>query len=290
MAIAPGMVVEAAWRISADDGLFGGYSALHADMRGDLLAISDQGAWLRFRDPSLGDPAPRMGWLVQPRPAHKYLRDSEAITADPATGALWLAYENRNAIARYDAKARREVAVTPPAMRRWPRNGGPEAIARLPDGRFIVLRENTDAAGPGGLLFPGDPVGGSEPLPFRFRPPAGYQPADMAVLPDGRVVVLVRKLAWPFPPVFGVRLLLADPAAIRGGEYWPWDALAELESPLPMDNYEGIAIVPRRDGAVTLWIISDDNRMMMQQTYLLKIRWDVPNGHKKAREEPRAPS
>ena len=52
--------------------------------------------------------------------------------------------------------------MEPPAMRDWAANGGPEAIARLPDGRFIVLSEDPPWLSAGerpGLLFPAAVVG-----------------------------------------------------------------------------------------------------------------------------------
>src|SRR5690606_34492929 len=105
----------------------------------------------------------------------------EAVTSDPRTGRLWAAYENSNLIERRGPAGAVE-RVRPAAMQDWPSNAGPEAMVRLADGRFVVLSEGraswmstvTD-----GLLFPGDPVDGAEPVRFRFAPPRGSRPVDM---------------------------------------------------------------------------------------------------------------
>ena len=173
-------------------------------------------------------------------------------------------------------------------MRGWPGNAGPEAMARLADGRFIVLSEDPPrwfGRARAGLLFSDDPVEGAEAVEFEFRAPEGYAPSDLALLPDGRVLILARRVEWGLPPGFSNKLLVADPAEVRAGKPWPWRELADL-SALPSDNYEGLAIEAAMGGAVTLWLISDDNHATFQRTLLAKLAWR-PN--EKARGASRAP-
>nr|WP_166177623.1 esterase-like activity of phytase family protein [Altererythrobacter segetis] len=266
-----------AWRVTSDYHRFGGYSALLATAGGTLTAISDNGYTLRMRTPDLpGSAKPRFGRVRTPHPTY-WEQDIEAATIDPRSGWRWYAYESTNQIRRFksdDDSA--SSAVAPPAMRGWSPNGGAEAMARLPDGRFIVLAEDApwlSAGGRPGLLFPSDPVAEAKPVEFTFRPPIGYDPSDMAVLPDGRVVILLRAIDPVSPPFFAAMLLVADPADIVAGQEWPWRKLADLEDPVPRDNYEGLAIVPDRSG-VTMWLISDDNFARFQRTLLLKLHWD----------------
>jgi hypothetical protein len=215
-----------------------------------------------------------------PTPNRSYWnQDIESATADPKSGQRWYGYENINAIRRFEAGENGESrAVFPPAMRHWKANGGPEAMARLPEGRFIVLAEDApwlSAGGHAALLFPSDPVTGAKPLAFTFTPPIGYDPSDMAALPDGRVVILLRTIDLPFPPFFRSKLVVADPRAIVAGKRWPWTELATFHGPVPRDNYEGLAVAPAASG-VTLWIISDDNFASIQRTLLLKLHWRIP--------------
>ncbi len=274
---APGLVVEGAWQLRAHHEWFGGYSALVSDGDGLFTAVSDQGKKLDFTDPSLGPPRTLMSEMFPTLSGPKELRDAESMTRDPVTGRFWIGYEFRNAILRYDSDMDVNAGARPEAMRRWPHNEGPEALARLADGRFIVLSEGgtaPDGRRGAALLFPGDPAKGAWPMSFRLDLPWGYAPSDMTALPDGRVLIVARKLVFPFPPRFAVKLLLADPATIRSGQAWRWNELAELHSPVPIDNYEGITVVPGNDGSVMIWLISADNLMATQRTLLLKLRWD----------------
>lgn len=274
---APGLVVERAWQLRAHHEWFGGYSALASDGDDRFTTVSDKGTRLDFTDPSLGPPRTRMSDMFSVLSGPKELRDSESMTREAATGEVWIGYEYRNAVLRYDRDMVPRAGASPSAMRRWPYNEGPEALTRLADGRFIVLSEGgvaPEGRGGAALLFPGDPAEGARPMSFRLDLPLGFAPSDMAALPDGRVLILARRLVFPFPPRFAAKLLLADPATIRRGRAWPWRELAELKSPVPIDNFEGITVVPRADGGLTIWLISDDNMMATQRTLLLKLRWD----------------
>lgn len=280
----PGMAVEGAWVLSGKGEHFGGYSALVSLGGGRFLAASDRGRYLRFSDPSLGAPDPQMGWFLVPANDDKRQVDCESLTRDPQTGDLWAGYEQSNAIVRADANGHLLRSARPSAMRGWPSNRGPEATVRLADGRFIVLSEAHDtwlgSTGPA-LLFPSAPADGSIPTRFRFESPDGYRPTDMAQMPDGRMVVLLRKLELAMPPGFVSKLVVAYPAAIRAGGVWRGTVVASLAEPLPVDNFEGLAVVPRADGALTLWVISDDNTSLVQRTILLKLRWDPSQARKK---------
>jgi hypothetical protein len=282
--------IAGAWHLDSPNAHFGGYSALVPLSNGTLLALSDAGRMMRFTRPGSSDSAARFGFFAASAVRNKRFADLEAVTRDPARGSLWATYENTNQIERYDARLVATGLVRPPQMQGWPSNTGPEAIVRLADGRFVVLSEGSPgwfAADLPALLFPGDPVEGARPAPFRFRPPEGYRPVDMALLPDGRVLILLRRVILGLPPRFEAKLVLADPAEIEAGERWSGREIAHLAEPLPTDNYEGLAVEPGDDRALVLWLISDDNKATFQRTLLLKLLWR-PN--EKARGVSRAPS
>jgi hypothetical protein len=282
--LAPGMTLSAGWELASRDEAFGGYSALVPLPGGVLLALSDRGRFLRFDPPHLRSQRPVMGAVGGADDSDKRRFDVEAATRDPASGVIGLGYEGRNSINRTDARLRALREVRPPQMRSWPANRGPEALVRLGDGRFLVLSEAFDV----GLLFPGDPIGGAEPAQFRFVLPPGFRPTDAALLPDGRVVILLRRLQLWLPPRLTSRLVVADPAMIVPGEEWGWQSLAEIAAPLPAENYEGLAVEPRGQDAVRLWLIADDNSAVMQRTLLLALDWRLPT--KKARGSTAGPS
>jgi len=286
---AEGLRLLGAWRLESRNRHFHGYSALAVAADGTLLAVSDRGRKLRFAPPPHDGETARMSLFAGSRADTKWQSDIEALARDPVSGRLWVAYEGSNEIVRHERDFGHPVRAAPPAMRDWPGNAGPEAMVRLADGRFIVLAEGDPAYfrdGAPGLLFPADPVGGAEPIVFRFRPPEGFSAVDMAQLPDGRAIILLRRLDWGLPPGFSGKLVVADPAAIVPGDAWAWQPLADLGEPLPMDNYEGIAVQPLPNGEAVLWLISDDNAMNFQRTLLLKLLWS-PN--EEARGADRAP-
>jgi hypothetical protein len=274
--IGKGLTLAGAWRLDSADRRFQGYSGLVPLRDGRLAAFSDLGATLLFDPPGSRHPRPpQMARLASTvTTTSKRERDCEAVTIDPASGMIWVAFERTNSIVRLGLDLRITGRVRAARMHHWPANSGPEAMVRLADGRFIVLAENRDKTGrQRALLFAGDPVAGARPVAFSYRAPEGFRPTDMAQLPDGRVLVLNRRFSLPFR--FTAALTLADPREIAPGRPWRSREIARLVPPLPVDNYEGLAIRPGPDGTATLWLISDDNQAQwLQHTLLLALRWD----------------
>lgn len=274
--VGPNLVLAGAWELDSDSGEFGGYSALVPLPGGELLAVSDRGRLLRF-DPWNSAATPTMRGIGAAAGGDKRSYDIESAARDPASGTLWLGYEGLNAIQRADADLLATSEVRPREMSHWPANRGAEAMARLADGRFVVLSEAVGGwqrPAAEGLLFASDPVEGEVPERFRFVPPAGFRPTDMAQLPDGRALILLRKIEFGLPPRLASRLVVADPATLAAGEEWAWQPFAEIAAPLPRENYEGLAIELRAGGAVRIWLISDDNSAVLQRTLLLALDWN----------------
>ncbi|RYD54468.1 MAG: esterase-like activity of phytase family protein [Sphingomonadales bacterium] len=269
-------------QLRSPDRAFGGFSAMQ--VVGDrFLLVSDAGNVIRFRldagfnlsEPSFGDVTlgPETG-------QYKPDRDMESLASDPATGRIWLGYERENAIWRYDATLARAARFAhPPAMRNWSSNGGAEAMARLRDGRFVVISESARPRGPlaktgrQALMFAGDPTEAPDRgFRFTYIPPPGFDPSDMAELPDGRLLVLNRRFA--IPELFTAKLVLLDPRTIRPGAPVQGREIAHFAAPLLRDNYEALAVT--REGKDTiLWMASDDNQQFWERTLLLKFRLEL---------------
>lgn len=264
-----------AWRIDSPHPHVGGFSALRWQQDNRMLLLSDAGAIVRLSAP--GAEVHRTGSRVLPGLAvdGKLVVDTESLTFDEATRRTWISFESANAIVRYDSGMNVERAVRPRAMRKWGANSGPEAMARLADGRFIVLAEGDPwSKGPTpALLYRSDPVDGAPPERFLFDRPDNYRPVDIAQLPDGRVLVLLRQFDLALPPRFTGMLMVADPADIAAGRHWRGRIIARLEPPWPTDNFEGLAIRAQDSGGVDVWIVSDDNQSAFQQTLLLQLHW-----------------
>lgn len=273
------------WNLASRDGLFGGYSALVALPGARLLAIGDRGGKLEFAEPP-GSLAPyRMEHSIRDPAEWSAIADAEAATTGP-DGEFWIAWEDRKAISRFSRDWSDETRVFPNALRHWSKQFGPEAMARMPDGRFLIVSEafapDSSEVEHETLLFASDPtVGGKEHRRGTVEPshgvlslPEGYRPTDMALLPDGRVLILLRQVVWPLPMRFSSRIALADPEELYRTGHWTGREIARLDSPVPGDNYEGLAIRPRTDGKLDVWVISDDNRSATQRTLLLKLELD----------------
>lgn len=283
--------LSGAWQLDSPDWRFGGYSALAVPTKGRLLAFSDQGYLLDLTQPGSPRAAPRIARLFGGKVPLKQDRDVEAVTRDPATGRLWLALEGRNAIAPLGKDLSIERLVRPPVMQGWPDNSGPEAIVRLADGRFVVMAEAyaglADWSGHPALLFAGDPSdAGTAALRFTLAGPSGYRPTDAALLPDGRMLLLMRRLVWPFPARFAVKLVLADPAEVVPGGRLQAIELGTFAAPWPVDNYEALALEAGADGAITAWVMSDANSAVTQRNLLLRLAFrmeDLPEKRKARR-------
>ncbi|WP_333605536.1 esterase-like activity of phytase family protein [Novosphingobium sp.] len=271
---------EGAWHLISRDWRFFGYSSMLPQPNGDILAVNDAGGYLRFSPPAAAAHRPQAGWFsFRDDKTDKLAHDSESVAYDSRTGRYWLGLEGQNAIVRFDARMEEEARVRPRTMARWGNNTGPEAMARLPDGRFITIREVTRSWGEArlheGVVFDGDPTVHRDGHKFLFDGPDNFSVVDMALLPDGRALILMRRFLWPLPMRFAGRIVIADTAQLRPGRIWHSIPLASLAAVLPVDNFEAIGVVPQSDHRIVIWLMSDDNDMrVLQRTLLWKLSVD----------------
>jgi len=262
------------WSLSSPDERFGGLSGLHVEGN-EVIAVTDTGMVATFPLPETSA-APRLRFLpIEQGPGrqrNRRSRDSEALQVSGSQ--LWISFERYNAVWRYDrASLRAQTGAQPEAMRRWQgNNSGPEAMVRLADGRFLVIQEGRDDGGATSeaALFAGDPaVPGTQAIRLKYRrPPGGYRATDAALLPDGRVLILNRGLAWLR---LSAKLVIADPRALAAGGVIEGQEIATLEAPLTIDNMEGVSVT-REGGRLIVWLVSDDDYMrLFRHSLLLKF-------------------
>ncbi len=265
--LAPGLALSGAWEIWGRDPAFGGLSGLLVE--GDrLLAVTDRGAWVTARiDPA----APAL--LSEGRIAEMRDGDGRAFDADRGRdaeglarlgGTLHVAFEKDQRVLAHLGAGRLGEARRPEGAERLDGNSGLEGLATLPDGRLFAIAEGrVDGAFPYWILGPEGARRGS--LPARSK--HDVTAADIG--PDGRLYLAQRHYSM----LEGVSLRLLRYELDAEGRPRPETAtrLAAYDSASGIDNMEGLSVARAPDGALTLWLIADDNFNPMQRTLLLAV-------------------
>lgn len=254
----------------------GGYSAIHVEGN-QVTLLSDGGIVLRFRWNGGERVSDARYWPLPAGPGRgwgKVDRDSESLAVDPVGGHAWVGFERANAIWRYDADLNRaERRARPRVMADWEENGGPESLARMPDGGFVTISETMapkSGIGRRAVRFARDPTATpNDHFSFVYRQPAGTMPTDAVALPDGRLLVLNRRFGLPVR--FASTLSIVDAGTIRPGAVVTGRTIATLAAPALHDNFEGVTVT-REGGRTIIWLVSDDNQFALQRTLLLKFR------------------
>ncbi len=264
--------------LTSADPRFGGLSALLLSEDGTrLTAVTDKGHWMTARlladsaGAPLGLAEAEIGELHGPGGRHlsgKRETDSESL-ARLADGELVVGFERDHRLWLYPAApnplAGRPAAIpVPAALGSLRSNSGIEALAVLADGALLAIAEGREeAATSPAFLWRG---GAWSELAYPRAP--GFRPTGATTLPGGDLLVVERS----FNLFDGVAIRLQRIAAsrIRAGATLQGTTLAVLRRPLTLDNMEGVAA--RRHpvtGETLLYLISDDNFSLLQQTLLL---------------------
>jgi len=266
-----GLKLAGAWQLKSEESNFGGLSGLDVLNADTLLSVTDAGAfvWIGL-DPETGAPN-GSGSIAYMRGADgNYFsnkRDGDAEGLSIRDGLALVSFEQDHRIAAFDldgcgAAARAAEIVS---------------LAPVIDGRKLA-----DNGGPEGLALSGDKLS----VGFEFRKSTGSPfgalkadgtLADLAYTSQPQLFVLTgmdeagdlsAKIFRAYDPVRGARVILQvdrDGARI---------ADAFFKSPLPVDNFEGVAIGETPSGAPRIWVISDDNFNPSQRTLLLALDLD----------------
>jgi hypothetical protein len=267
------------WHLVSPHSRFGGFSALARTAPGRFLLIGDNGYSTRLSLDSRGAVSSvriRALPTMDGRPARKSMADTEAMFVDADSGKIWVALEIVNQIWRLDAglsqiESRRKLPEP-----RWPRNRGPEAMARLADGRTVIFSEDADddPRGREALIWTGDPAApGPAPIRFFYDSAGRGLVSDAAALPDGRILLVHRRLG--FDPVFTTIIAIVDPADIEKDAVVRSRTIGRVPAALA-ENYEGAAISVEQ-GRTWLWLVADNNFNVWQRSLLLQFELvDLP--------------
>lgn len=258
------------------DAEFGGLSGLVVE--GDrAIMVSDRGRWVlaRLRHDVTGRLTGLDDVVLAPlaestgQPVASLRADAEAVTR-LADGRLLVSFERRHRLWAYapgddPANARPTPLPVPRDLAQADSNGGMEAVVEFAPGQLLALSESL--RGPDNDLV-GWRLAGRRITPVRYAVDGPYVPTDLARLPSGDLLVLERR----FSLLGGVagQLRLIPRAQLDGTRLQPVP-VARLETPLNVDNFEGLAVVER--AAETLvYIVSDNNFSSLQRTLLLQFR------------------
>jgi len=271
---------------------FGGWSGLAVNPDGTmLLAVSDEGQWFsammlydergRLSGLAEGRMAPMLGLDGQPI-AGKTLGDAEGLVVDTAdatlAGKAYVSFERAHRIWRYDLgadgfSARPEQLLTQRHFGRLNSNGGIESIELLPPaedgGEPRILAITEDTLDPRGNIkaFIADSHDISW---FAVRPRNPFKPTDMALLPNGDLLLLERRFSMLAG--VGMQMRLIRRVDIAAGEVVDGEVLIDVGQRYSVDNMEGLAVREDKNGDLVIYMISDDNFNVLQRTLLLMFR------------------
>lgn len=264
------------WHVARPD--FGGLSALHIGDDGKFTALTDKAHWLRATMIEAADGTLRdirfeaMGRLKDAKGVQleRPFMDSEALALAP-DGSWRVSFEAEHRVMVYPTLSAPGTTLDLPIAEEMDGNSGLESMAFAPDGRLILLAEDS-LTGRG--AFPGWIISeDSEVARFGVARSGGFYPTDLAFDPTGRwAYLLERRFSWLGG--IGVRLRRFPTSDIAADATISGETLLEAGTDLAFDNMEGLAIRDDAAGNTIIYMISDDNFNPIQRTILLKFQLD----------------
>jgi hypothetical protein len=274
------LLFMAGFSLTSSDAGFGGLSGLVVGSDGTMLvAVSDRGYWLSAR--MRHDPDGRLTglsqWEKEPmlaadkRAVRGRWTDAEALAQD-SDGSFVVSLEQIHRLWRYPPvpatfrSVPRPLSV-PAELVRAPANGGVECVAAVGDGRLVILTE--DLRRPDGSLA-GWIIDNHRFDEISYTSTEGFTPSDCAILRNGDLLILERRLAGLEGWAARIRRVLKE--ALRSGARIDAIEIARIERPLAVDNFEGMAVHDHPGAGTFVYLVSDDNYFFLQRTLLLQFK------------------
>ncbi|MCR9194639.1 MAG: esterase-like activity of phytase family protein [Hyphomonas sp.] len=266
-----GLSLAGAWQLESPEKDFGGLSGLAVMPSGSLLAINDAGAfvWIGV-DPETGSPD-GIGAISYMRDARGAFfankRDGDSEGLDIREGLAIVSFEQDHRISAFDLERCGSAARAAPVVNLTPvldgtllaDNRGPEALSLTGDTLAVGYELRKAGGSPIGTVNTDGSLSDVETT----EQPLLFLMTGMDVKGD-----ISARIFRAYDPIRGARVMLH---VDRGGERIG-DGV--FKRPLPVDNFEGVAIGQSPSGAIRIWMISDDNFSANQRTLLLAL--DLP--------------
>jgi hypothetical protein len=278
------------WRggieLTSSNEKFGGLSGLiMVDECTSLRAVSDAGRWLTANVTYRGDTlagltTASINSILDDKgkpPTSKRWGDAEAIATGP-NGKTIVGFESRTRVGAYDLtgqgmKAKFQNLNPPKDIVHGQRNGELESVGYFTSGAlkgyYIAIAESN-------LDIQGDTKAwawnGKQSIAFSIKQIEDYNITDLAMLPNGDILLLQRSYGPMTLP--GMAMSRFPASDIKQGKTIQPEALLEAKVPFyAIDNMEGLAVC-ERNGELRVNILSDNNfKTDVQRTLLLQFAY-----------------
>ena len=295
-ALPPNVNFSGGWELTSPNSGFGGLSGIEVLPNGNLLTVSDDGAfvWIEMRQ---GVPS-GSGQIAFMRGANgTYLHgktEADAEGLSLADGLAYVSFERQHRIEAFDldkcGAASRAKLITALADTiegtAIPSNRGPEALAsegnliagyeQLVDGKSPIVTRHV--SGTVISLLPA--------LADKFDGPLTGMTNPTPIGEDSNAGTVSYFLRRRYNPILGnlitVEARSAD--ASHGHNSGAAEALFKLSRPMNVDNFEGITSKTLNPGTHRLWLISDDNFSDRQRTLLFVFDVDLTAGDRRSEQ------
>lgn len=263
-----GLTLSGAWQLEADGAGFGGLSGLDVLRSGSLLSMTDNGkfVWIGV-DPKTGAPD-GLGSMAYMHDgdgnvwSNKLAADSEGLSY--RDGLAFVSFERDHRVEAYDLESCGAAAHAARVTQLntvvdgdvLGDNRGSEALALSGD----LLSLGFESYGSGGSPIGDLRIDGTLGKLRRTEQPLLYLLTGMDTAGDHTA-----RIFRAYDPIRGSRGILR--VTTSDGVI----AEAVLKQPLPVDNYEGVAIGTAPSGKTRIWLVSDDNFSNSQRTLLLAL-------------------
>ncbi|MEO1554631.1 MAG: esterase-like activity of phytase family protein, partial [Pseudomonadota bacterium] len=263
-----GLALSGAWQLESDNSEFGGLSGLDELPSGDLLAVTDDGkfVWIGIdADARVPNGTGAMEFM-RDRQGKIYPNKRSADAEDLVVrdGLAFVSFEQEHRIFAYNlatcgAAARAAMVVKLNKVvdqRVLENNRGAESLSFSGDTLKVGFEARSKGGSPVGTVR----VDGGLADLERTKQPFEYLLTAMDAAEN-----LTASVFRAYDPIRGSRGIIK---ITRAGEEV---ASARLRSPLPVDNFESVAIGTSPEGGTRIWLISDDNFSNDQRTLLLAL-------------------